>query len=199
VLCFFIFAGAIQAAAAQTGAEDLSAVSYYVRASGDDRNDGLSEAAPFKTLGRALDAAKSGAVRTITVIGELNETSEGPAGFIRDRESVFFIGNSGNEEILIRGLDHRAGLNAEGSGKQVIMIEGGSVIRLEHIVVTGGRAENGGGIYIDGAALTLGDGAQVRGNRAEADGGGVYTTGDGFIHSGAAEIRGNTPDDVKRE
>jgi hypothetical protein len=34
--------------------------SYYVRANGGDLNDGLSEKAPFKTLGRAVDAAKRG-------------------------------------------------------------------------------------------------------------------------------------------
>jgi hypothetical protein len=51
-----IFAAALSSAFAQTPAR-----SYYVSAAGDDENNnGRSEAAPFKTLEKALEMAKMG-------------------------------------------------------------------------------------------------------------------------------------------
>ncbi|MDR1230403.1 MAG: hypothetical protein LBK61_03255 [Spirochaetaceae bacterium] len=57
----------------KAAAPDLTGVSsYYVRADGDDQNAGTSEAAPFKTLQRAVEAAAKTSVKKITVIGTLN-------------------------------------------------------------------------------------------------------------------------------
>ena len=179
---------------AQTAAAGLPSA-YYVRASGDDGNDGLSEETPLRTLNRAVDAAKAGTVKTIIVIGELNEESESAAPSGRDRESVFSINGSGNSEITIRGFDLRAGLNARNSGKRVVKIEGGAIIRLETITLSGGRAENGGGVFIADAAFTLGDGAVIRNNRAEIDGGGLFLYSGTLTVSGTAVIRNNRAGD----
>ena len=55
---------------------DLTGVtSYYVRANGNDRNTGISEDMPFKTLARAVTAALSTNVKKITVIGKLDGTT----------------------------------------------------------------------------------------------------------------------------
>jgi hypothetical protein len=40
--------------------------SYYVSANGNDKNDGRSEDAPFKTFAKAVDAALKGTVKTVT-------------------------------------------------------------------------------------------------------------------------------------
>ena len=53
--------------------------SYYVKATGNDANDGLTDATPFQTLAKAVDMAKHGGIKTITVIGTLDETSEANA------------------------------------------------------------------------------------------------------------------------
>ncbi|MDR2111060.1 MAG: hypothetical protein LBP32_07110 [Spirochaetaceae bacterium] len=188
-VCFagFFF---LSAAAAQTGTEDPAAV-LYVRASGDDGNKGLSEETALRTLAKAVDAAGNGGVKTIMVIGELNEASEGLTRLRRDQESVFYINHSGGSGITIRGLDQEAVLSARGSGKRVAKIEGGAEIRLENITVTGGRAENGGGFFIADAALSLGDGVLVRDNRAVVDGGGLILESGTLVVSGTAVIRGN--------
>jgi predicted outer membrane repeat protein len=188
---FFLSAAA---GTAQTTAAGLPSA-YYVWASGDDENDGINEKTPFRTLGRAMEATGAGAVKTIIVIGELNEESESAARSGRSRDSVFYINGSGGSEVTIRGFDRRAELSARGSGKRVIRFEGGAKIRLENITVIGGRAENGGGGFIDGAALTLGDGAVVRGNRAVIDGGGFILRSGTLTVSGTAEIRNNRAGD----
>jgi predicted outer membrane repeat protein len=183
-LFFFIYAGA-----AQNGAPTPDSV-RYVRSSGDDGNDGRSGETPFKTLGRALAEARNGEAGTIIVIGELNGAGEVPGP---DGESVFYIDNSGAGELLIRGLDPQAKLSARGSGRRVITITGGARVRLESITLTGGRAAKGGGVFIgEGAALTLGDGVLITGNRAAVDGGGVcIDDASSFVMEDRALVKGN--------
>ena len=75
-----IFAGLLIngcAGGPKTNAGTAAAPTYYVRANGNDQNSGLSEDAPFKTLHRAVDAANKRNIKTITVLGTLNEESEG--------------------------------------------------------------------------------------------------------------------------
>jgi hypothetical protein len=115
--------------------------SYYVRADGDDSNDGLSQEKPFRTLARALESAKQG-IKQITILGELNDTSEN----LNSPNSVFCIADSGREEILITG-DH-AVLSAKNRYKRVITITGDSHIRLKNIEVSGGNGRSGGGICV---------------------------------------------------
>jgi hypothetical protein len=58
----------------QAAALDVTGLAaYYVRADGDDRNLGISEEAPFRTLQRAVEAAATTPVKRITVIGALRE------------------------------------------------------------------------------------------------------------------------------
>jgi hypothetical protein len=124
-------------------------------------------------------------------MGELNGTSEDPG----PRESVFYIDDSGDGELLILGLDHQAKLSARGSGKRVITITGGARVRLENITLSGGRAENGGGVFVEDAALTLGDGVLVTGNRAVLDGGGIVVYSGSLTLSGAEIGKNHAGDD----
>ena len=138
--------------------------SYYVRANGNDSNNGTTEATPFKTLAKAVTEASKTNVKKITVIGTL------------DGQTV--IKDSGTAEILITGK-----ANASASEKAVltvapmadigvntIQITGNSNIKLEYITVNTGSYL--ALIYADGneVKLTLGKNAVISGNGKDAKG-----------------------------
>jgi len=131
---------------------DLTGVAgYYVRADGSDTNTGISEDAPFRTLARAVRAASTTTVKTITVIG----TVAGQTAIV----------NSGKDEILITGKpdasdSEKALLTTSTSerGHYTLEITENSNIRLERITVT--TASNGSAIYVE-STLTLGRDAVV--------------------------------------
>ena len=72
---------------------------YFVRADGSDRNHGLSEDKPFRSLFKAVVMANTTPVKTITVIGTLNLSSEQSTSM----ERVFLIQGMEKTPILIRG------------------------------------------------------------------------------------------------
>jgi predicted outer membrane repeat protein len=119
--------------------------SLYVSAQGDDNNNGRSEATPYKTLGKAVEAANAGVIKTITVIGTIDDE---------------YIRQSGADEILITG-------KADASGaERAVISRGVSVygkVRFTHIRL----AEIGGDS--SGATVTLGVGVVV----TNPNGGGV--------------------------
>jgi hypothetical protein len=139
---------------------------YYVSAAGNDSNDGLTEATAFKTLGYALMKAVDDRIKTITVIGTLNQASEGG-----DSQRVFSLVSFTDTEILITGVPNvtgarRAVLSAAGT-KKIGMRITMSKIRFEHIEISG-SPKRGLEVSVD-AEVTLGEGAAVRNN----SGGGV--------------------------
>jgi predicted outer membrane repeat protein len=88
---YVLLAGILLGAIMVTNLEAQTTIrrSYYVNAkTGDDSNNGRSEDAPFKTMAKALESAKMGVVKTITIIGEV-------AGFAGI--------DVGTDEILITG------------------------------------------------------------------------------------------------
>jgi hypothetical protein len=154
---------------AQTGGS-----TYYVSATGNDENDGLTEATAFKTLSRAVIKASSSetTIKTVTVIGTLNEVSEHAS-----TNFVFFLMNgirNENEPILITGLPNapsgrRAVLSATGTTKPCVRPIG--PFRFEHIEISGSSK-----IGLDltvGSYITLGPGSVVRNNST----GGVFVAG----------------------
>ncbi|MDR2738291.1 MAG: right-handed parallel beta-helix repeat-containing protein [Treponema sp.] len=165
-----------------------AALSYYVSEYGSDDLDGLGETLPFKTLRRAVDAAKNSNVKRITVIGILDDKSEAA----ENGESAFAIGDCGDDEIIITGTGDRAAELRGGTGKRVVEIYGPAKLRFEHITISGGdTAALGGGIFVEnGAELTLGTGVTVRDNRA-SEGGGIYGLGADLYLRGNATIRNN--------
>jgi hypothetical protein len=157
----------------------VTAQSYYVKATGFDINNGLAETAPFRTLARAVEAARQSSIKTITVIGELNEASEaGAQAQVRDPqgESVFFIRDSGTLDITITGKNNPA-LSAANSGKRALKVAGNSRIVLQNIVISGGNAAAGGGLLVERPAyVTLNNEAYITGNKGTS-GGGVNVSG----------------------
>jgi hypothetical protein len=173
--------------------------SYYVRANGDDGNDGLSEAAPFKTLKKAVYMAAAGTVKTITVIGPV--------------DGGCTIVNAGNPEILITGKPGASDTEKAlilGGGTSIISSQWGgshitngisisnSKVRFTHIQI---RNMDGRGLAINEAEVTLGASALITGCNNNNDGGSSpnYNLGAGVgLVSGTlnmtdnAAISGNT-------
>ncbi|MDR2702617.1 MAG: hypothetical protein LBB72_09315 [Spirochaetaceae bacterium] len=166
---------------------------FYVKAGGSDRNDGLSPETPFRSLFKALAAAAKGTIKTITVLGTLDEASEQSS----NRERVFLIQSMGKNEILIRGTPSAgepAVLSAAGSGRRAVLIRGNSPIRFEHIVISGGVSSGeGGGIGIaPGCTVILGPGAVIRDNKSDNIGGGIAVFRGGTCTLSGGTIYGNT-------
>ena len=177
-----------------TGIFAQSERSLYVSARGSDNNNGLSEAAPLRTLQAALFLAASNFdIRTITVIGTLDISNQ---NFTQGSNSVFnlpdlpFLG-----EILITGKpdasrNERAVLSARGSrGACAVNVRGKNAIyRFENIEIFGGEGDYGVGIMVwDGASVTLGPGTVVRNNEMA----GVFITNGTCILDGGT-IRENS-------
>jgi predicted outer membrane repeat protein len=110
--------------------------SYYVRANGDDNNNGRSEDAPFKTLAKAVDAAKAGVIKQVTVLGKI--------------EGARFE-NTGNDEILITGkLDATAEEKAEITSYIRI---GNAKIRFTHVSFSRGFSIESGNVTLGAGTL----------------------------------------------
>jgi hypothetical protein len=149
LMAVFVFSVAAQAAAPRA---------YYVRADGDDENNnGRSEAAPFKTVNKAVEAAKMGVIKTIIVIGTISVEAS--------------ISDAGNDEILLTG-------KADASEAEKAVLSGGfsvsSKVRITHITITKKSLSIG-----SSALVTLGMGVVIEGvepDRFSGGGGyGVYT------------------------
>jgi hypothetical protein len=180
--------------------------SYYVSAHGNDRSDGKSEATAFKTLSRAAQAAKTGNIKVITVIGPINGTALNEG----ELKNVDYLNSDGFNELLITGKE-------DAIGKDRAVINGrlgtsGSV-RFTHITITGmyhhllystGTLKLGAGVVItgsawkglismDGGSIYIDEDAKIMGNKAGpgiASEGGFETRPNVYM-SGRARISGN--------
>ncbi|GHU24914.1 hypothetical protein FACS1894172_04640 [Spirochaetia bacterium] len=158
-----------------------AAYSYYVSATGSDSNSGNTEDRPFKTLKRALIAARQDStIKLITVLGQLDAGSEDPAS---DSPSVFVISDTDLELITIAGkADESATLSGTESGKTVIEIGYGARIQFENIIISGGESENNtGGLIVSGGQVILGSGAEISGNKSHSVSGGVAVVRQGSL------------------
>jgi len=165
---------------------------YFVHAGGSDRNNGLSEEKPFRSLFKAMFMAAKGPIKIITVMGTLDVTSEQSS----NTERVFLIQGMGGEPILIQGKAsdiNPAVLSAAGSGRRVALIRGTIPIRFENIEISGGVSSGeGGGLGIGpGSTVTLGPGAVIRDNQSENIGGGVLIALGGTLFIDGGKILDN--------
>lgn len=90
-------------------------------------------------------------------------------------------------------------LDADGNGR-VLKVSSGNVV-IKDLTLTGGNADNGGGIYCNtaGVKITLDEGALVTTNTATTNGGGIYFAGTNeaggtanLIMNSTSQISGNT-------
>jgi hypothetical protein len=197
----------------QAAAPDLTGVtSYYVRADGDDANSGTSEAAPFKTLQRAVEAAAKTPVKKITVIGTLKENiSIGDTDpsvqkrnrFIYDGIMILAANTSGDERdpdsITITGKpdasgQERAVLTSPGGDFTVFIIN--STVIFENIEISGNPADPA--LFVRQSHLTLGAGTKIINNSSTeagrleyGDGGGIAAVTSILVMRDDAEVSGN--------
>ncbi|GHV89758.1 hypothetical protein AGMMS50268_02610 [Spirochaetia bacterium] len=124
--------------------------SYYVSATGDDNNNGRSEAAPFRTLDKAVEAAKAGVIKTITVIGTIEDSFTTTHGKIFNKLE---IRNTGTDEILITGKPDASEAEKAVFNSPVSIYN--AKIRFTHIEMKVGGRE----LYFSNTEVTMGRGA----------------------------------------
>jgi hypothetical protein len=150
--------------------------SYYVRADGNDNNNGRSETAPLKTLQKALSLSSQGAVKTITVIGKIE------GGVIND------IQVSTDAEIFITGK-----VDASDEEKAVLgalSIRGNKIhFRFENIAIIGDYY--GKALAISGASIKIGAGVKISSQKDNDSNGILLDMGATFVMDDG-EISGNT-------
>ncbi len=168
-------------------------------AAGSDSNGVTgTKNAPFASIGYAASKILDGGKNTILVDGSLGAQEITSDLFAANCSELTIKGWSdathpalGDDGLPVNKLD------AGGSGS-VFKTESGVPIVMENLMITGGNATNGGGIYVaGGATVTLGEGACVAGNKASY-GGGVYVAGDLLIDGGVVGDK-NATDHAKYE
>jgi hypothetical protein len=178
----------------------------YVSNAGDDEAGNGTEAAPYKTLAKAVAKAGRGLspeIRTVVVMGELSWAigGNGPGNpkYPGRSDSAFYLGKTRNR-ITIRGKDSsKPGVLTVGSSaadkRRVLYLGPGADIAFQDIEITGGK-QTGGGVYASGATLTLGPGTTVTGNEsydvAASDSGGVYMERGVLVMEPGSSIINNT-------
>jgi len=116
---------------------------YYVNAAtGNDANNGRREETPFKTMQKAIESARMGVVKTITIIGSVDE---------------FRIEGTGSNEITITGKpDANETEKAKINGR--VYINEGIVVKFTYVTI---ENPSGSGIYCEGK-VTLGRNAVIQ-------------------------------------
>ncbi len=103
------------------------------------------------------------------------------------------------DELAIEG-DSRVTIQGAGAGNttiagsgssEVFWVQDGNALTLDGVTVTGGSAQDGGGIYVDGDASLLVQGATVSGNHAAYEGGGIYGEESSSVSVRESAITGN--------
>jgi len=155
-------------------------MAYYVKATGNDENNGRSEEQPLKTISRAIKMAIAGPIKNIIILGSLNEIIE--------------IENSGKTEIYIYGKNNVNDRDKARLTKGGVTIKGNSNIKLENIIISGGNKSGyydgkGGGLNILEGAHVILINVIIQNNKA-VQGGGINIGGGTCIMYGG-EVSNN--------
>ena len=143
--------------------------SYFVRANGNDQNNGLTENTAFKTLKKAISAVKqNNTIKTITIVGTLDPISEGYTDPRTSTEiltrnipanGVFTI--SDDVEVKIMGKDHTSSLSGSNKRNVVVLAVGfRAKVSLENINIGNG----GCGLALYGGNVHIGDRVRIENN-----------------------------------
>ncbi len=132
----------------------------------------------FPTIQAAVDAARTG-----DIIGLCPGTY---------RETIAIPARASLRGLVIVGAGSEAGdtiIDGDGFGPVVANPAEGPALVLQRLTITGGHAEQGGGILTTARSLTLID-VRVTGNRATLGGGGIFSSG--TLELGATDVTNNT-------
>ena len=134
--------------------------------------------APLATFEKALSIIENqGASNkdyTIWISGNFTGTKTLSSSLDGKAQSITISGTNGNSTDVLDG-------NNEGT---TLTVATAVPVTIKNLKITGGSAENGGGINNSGT-LSLSDGCLVAGNTASNFGGGVYSTGTMFMYGSA--------------
>ena len=152
----------------------------YVEAGGS--GNGFSSESPvgnftdaITAIGKIKDKAGSAQDFTIKVCGEVMGKQTVSSSLTTEIATTLTIeGETGNATDSLNG-------NNEGT---TLTVATAVPVTIKNLLITGGYAENGGGIYNSGT-LSLADGCLVSKNTATKNGGGVYSTGTMFMYGSA--------------
>ena len=171
----------------------------YISPNASSGGDG-SAASPYASIADAIAQIKTNSSRitdyTIYIDGALTGKQE-----IKDItpdcvKSITIKGKNGIDPATGEPRDSLAGDGAASSGP-LLTIATNAVVKVEDLKITGGYAEQGGGVYVGNGSIacyvTLGSGALITGNKADTMGAGVYATnGDGtYLTIDGAVIKNN--------
>ena len=107
----------------------------------------------------------------------------------KSTEYFIFWGSTGTLTITDT-TEEKKGTLSGGNKTQVLRISSGTV-EMTAGTITGGNANEGGGVCVNMGTFTMSGSASVTGNTA-TNGGGVYVNGGEFTMSGSASVTGNT-------
>ncbi len=163
---------------------------------------------PFRTIQDAISTAltDTNVDYTILIDGELKATTvdnngiingyaqeiiDPPDGSTIKAKSITIRGASasnGNPTDVINGLSDDDTKRARG-----LFIGTKIPVTIENLKITGGLADEGGGIYLSGedTTLTLGNDVLITGNKAKNSGGGIYLTKNTSNKTPTLNIKGN--------
>ncbi len=163
---------------------------YYVNETtgDDDQSRTGTIASPYKSVGRAITQIQTdifnGSDPSLTYTININGTisladgieKEGPVVVNGTDDAMVEIEDEGTLNILIQGESSTSvgAINANNK-KRLLYISGSNVnVTLgNHLTLSGGNTDNGGGVYVERGHLTVA-GATISGNSATINGGGVY-------------------------
>lgn len=160
--------------------------------SGKTRPDGFNpgvasgatgtKTSPYASVAAALGSADlSLADNTITVAGTLKGAQT--------------ISGTVPSSLILTGYNSAATIDAGGgtdAGSALTMNASGKSVTISDLTITGGKAENGGGINISDGTVTLSNFANVVGNSATSNGGGVYVGENGTLYMNGTSLVGDT-------
>ena len=142
--------------------------------------NGYSWASPSGDLQAMIDESESGNQVWVAA----GEYQQGEGQFFSMKEGVKIYGgfaNAGNPAMTDRNWTVNL-TTLKGNGSHVIRNSGNGLTNaalLDGFTITGGGAQNGGGIYNDGSYPLINH-CVFRGNQATQWGGGIYNTGPGM-------------------
>jgi len=159
---------------------------WYVKETGRNSNNGISEETAFKTLEKAIKQASKTSIKTIIVIGTI--TSKTIVDTYTFDDEILITGKPDATEAEQAVVRSSIGLSGILNGKFKP-----SAIKLEHITLNGNGTQFKYALLqvTEGAKITLGTGAKVINNNASYGGGVWAGNGATFVMESDAEISGN--------
>ncbi|GEM_PF-2329624 len=137
---------------------------------------------PFASVSAALSVLEAGAIEEITIAGHLKGAQTISGTF----PSFTLKGYGGSSLAVIN-----AG-GASGAGSALTVDASGKTVTIQDLTITGGYAENGGGINLAAGTVKLADGAVITGNIASENGGGVYVGSSGTLFMYSSSLVGDS-------